>query len=137
MQRRTVLVVDDDERVRDLIDCILQIEGYDTMLAADGEQALRLAGEHVPDLVTIDIMMPGMDGWELSRRLREDPATAGVVQVMVSGALGEHPAPDGQPADAILAKPFDFAAFAEVVEHQVPPTLIPDPDEAITDESVV
>ncbi len=80
-----VLVVDDDVTVRDVVRRYLERAGYRVQLAGDGEEALRLAGVREPDLVVLDLMMPGMDGLEVCRRLRQ----RGSVPVVMLTALGE------------------------------------------------
>ncbi len=117
-RRRTVLVVDDEQSVRALIAVMLECEGHLVLTAEDGEEALRILGQQHVDLVTLDVMMPGMDGWELGRRLAADPATSGIPRLVVSAApLSdlEH-APDRALAHAVLSKPFDFATFVDIVE---------------------
>ncbi len=68
---KKILVVDDEENIRELYREELTEEGYEVFLAADGEQAIRMAGEVAPDLVTLDVRMPGMDGIEVLRALKE------------------------------------------------------------------
>ena len=80
-----VLVVDDDTNVRDVVRRYLERGGYQVSVAGDGEAALKLAGEFTPDLVVLDLMLPGMDGLEVCRRLR---ARSDVPVVMLT-ALGE------------------------------------------------
>jgi DNA-binding response OmpR family regulator len=80
-----VLVVDDDATVADVVRRYLERDGYAVQLAGDGETALRLAAEHEPDLVVLDLMLPGIDGLEVCRRLR---AGSDVPVVMLT-ALGE------------------------------------------------
>jgi len=69
--KERILVVDDDEKITNLLRRALSYEGYVTDVAHDGQRALSLALEHHPDLVILDLMMPGMDGLEVCRRLRE------------------------------------------------------------------
>ena len=111
------LVVDDEDSIRELIEVTLQMEGYRTLGAPDGQTALALARVHRPDVVTLDIMMPGMDGWEVAEHLGRDPGTHDVPIVVVSGKpLSELEAAPGRSlASAVLTKPFDFATFVEVV----------------------
>ncbi|WP_433794475.1 response regulator transcription factor [Actinoplanes sp. CA-252034] len=80
-----VLVVDDDEDVRDLVTFKLQMAGYRTVTAADGCTALTLVNEMRPDLVVLDIAMPGMDGLSVCYRMHADPATAEIPVIMLSG----------------------------------------------------
>lgn len=67
-----MLVVDDEESVRELIELYLTKEGYNVLLAKDGKEALRLNGESHPDLIVLDLMLPGMDGWEVCRQIRSN-----------------------------------------------------------------
>ena len=66
----TVLVVDDEQRLRDLVRGYLEHEGFAVLAAADGQAALELARQHAPDVVVLDLMLPGLDGLEVCRRLR-------------------------------------------------------------------
>jgi putative two-component system response regulator len=79
-----ILVVDDEERNRRLLAAMLEADGYLVLEAADGEQALALARQSAPDLILLDIMMPGMDGFEVARALKADHATRPVPVVMVT-----------------------------------------------------
>ena len=138
------LVVDDEDSIRELIEVTLQLEGYRTGGAADGPTALALAQQERPDVVTLDIMMPGMTGWEVASALGRDPLTRGVPIVVVSGKpLGElEAAPDRSLATAVLTKPFDFATFVEVVAGVLSPAAGPAlpgprvaPDTAVPDRT--
>ncbi len=79
-----MLVVDDDERNRRLLVAMLEAEGYSASEAADGAQALELARHSPPDMVLLDIMMPGLDGYEVARALKADAATKAIPVVMVT-----------------------------------------------------
>ena len=130
------LVVDDEDSIRELIEVTLQMEGYRTVGAPDGETALALAKQERPDVVTLDIMMPGMTGWEVASALGRDEDTRGVPIVVVSGKpLGElESSPDRSLVTAVLSKPFDFATFVEVVAGVLTPRL-PQPRVAHESES--
>ena len=80
----TVLVVDDEETVRDLMRRFLAREGFDVVTASDGEEGLRLAHQLHPALITLDVLMPGMDGWSVLQALKADPALAPIPVVMLS-----------------------------------------------------
>lgn len=84
----TLLIVDDELQVRKLLETLLQYEGYQTQSAASGEEALALVAEQPPDLILLDIMMPGMDGYEVANHLKNNPATANIPIIMLS-ALSE------------------------------------------------
>lgn len=111
------LVVDDSEVIRDLIAVNLQLEGFDVTTAADGEEALRLAAENVPDVITLDVMMPRLSGLDTLVRLRADPRTASVPVVMVTGRAQPADVARGEKlgVDAYLTKPFEPAELIEVV----------------------
>jgi hypothetical protein len=80
----TVLVIDDDPSVRDLLARFLVKEGYRVVCAPDGETGLEVAREQRPDAITLDVMMPQVDGWEVLRRLKADPVVGDIPVVMVS-----------------------------------------------------
>ncbi|MCE7008807.1 response regulator transcription factor [Kibdelosporangium philippinense] len=80
-----VLVVDDDETVRDVVRRYLELAGHDVTLAGDGEQALGLVAGSEPDLIVLDLMLPGIDGLEVCRRIRQHSA----VPIVMLTALGE------------------------------------------------
>jgi len=84
--RRSILVVDDESTITEVVSRYLERAGYATQVAADGPDALRIAGEQRPDLVVLDLMLPGMDGLEVMRRLRERER----VSVILLTAKGEH-----------------------------------------------
>jgi len=73
--RFDILVVDDDARNRRLLEGYLLAEGYGVRSAADGSEALNLAYDKAPDIVLLDVMMPGMSGFEICERLKEHPGT--------------------------------------------------------------
>lgn len=82
---RTVLLVEDSEAIRDAFTILLEDAGYTVLGAGTGHDALRLAGEHVPDLVLLDMGLPDTTGLEVVRRLKADAATAGIAVVAVTG----------------------------------------------------
>lgn len=86
-KKHTILVVDDEESVRLLYKEELEEEGYSVITAEDGEEALRKASLHRPDLITLDIRMPGMDGIEVLHRIREMDKE---IPVIMSTAYGEY-----------------------------------------------
>ena len=79
-----VLVVDDDAAARDLLSRFLRREGFGVLSAASGDQALRMARERRPDVITLDVIMPGMDGWEVLRELKADPALEGIPVILMT-----------------------------------------------------
>jgi CheY-like chemotaxis protein len=85
----TVLIADDDEGIRDLVSFKLQMAGYRTVCAADGCTALTLVTEARPDLVVLDIAMPGLDGLSVCYKMHDNPATAEIPVIMLSGCATE------------------------------------------------
>ena len=85
---KTVLIADDEQDLVELIGFNLERNGYDVLRATDGTGALRLAQQHTPDLIILDVMMPGLDGTEVCRRLKGDSKTAKIPVVMLT-AKGE------------------------------------------------
>ena len=81
-----ILVVDDDTSSRTLLARLLEMEGYTVMTAEDGVRALELAEVHRPDAITLDVMMPGMDGWTVLERLKQNPLLAEIPVVIVSAS---------------------------------------------------
>ena len=79
-----ILVVDDIEANRRLLQAKLEAQYYTVIQAENGPQALEVASKELPDIILLDVMMPGMDGYEVCRRLKEDPATAFIPVVMVT-----------------------------------------------------
>jgi signal transduction histidine kinase/DNA-binding response OmpR family regulator len=82
--QHTVLVIDDDSNVRDLLSRHLSRSGFRVQVAASGEQGLRMAREQPPDAITLDVLMPGMDGWAVLSALKDDPALAEIPVIMVT-----------------------------------------------------
>ena len=80
----TILVIDDDPVVRDLLRRHLSRNGYRVLVAANGEEGIRLAGETRPDLITLDVLMPELDGWAVLTELKSDPAVADIPVIVVS-----------------------------------------------------
>lgn len=104
-----VLVADDEDDVRDLVVYRLSRSGYDVVEALDGEEAFRLATEQTPDLIVLDVMMPRVDGYELTRRLRAEPATSRVPVILLTARTQENDVSQGfeAGADDYLKKPFN------------------------------
>ncbi len=104
-----VLVVDDDDVIRQLITVNLELEGFEVHTAVDGQDCLDKVKDVRPDVITLDIMMPRLDGWEAASRLRADPETADIKVVLLSARAQEADLQRGDRigVDAYLTKPFD------------------------------
>lgn len=114
-----ILIVDDEPGVADLIDTVLKGEGYTVAIARDGVEGLMLAREWDPDLILMDVMLPGLDGGAAIRRLKNDPATAGIPIVAMSAASNiRRLREELKEADGALSKPFDIdSLLAQVAFH--------------------
>ncbi len=110
MDKRRILVVDDSQLVAEAVKVKLEASNYDVSLAYSGEEALEKVKESSPDLMILDVYMPGIDGFEVCRRLREDPATESLPIVMLSsrGNIKEKLAGFRAGADDYLVKEFDL-----------------------------
>ena len=113
-----VLVVDDSAAIRTLIVVNLRLEGYDVREAGDGEQALEVVGEWRPDVITLDVVMPRLDGFGTLERLRADPGTADIPVVLVTARAQAVDQQRGEAlgVDAYVTKPFEPAHLVEVVD---------------------
>jgi CheY-like chemotaxis protein len=114
-----VLVVDDDAVIRQLIVVNLELEGFEVHTAEDGQDALDKIRDVDPAVVTLDIMMPRLDGWETAARLRKDPDTAHVKVILLSARAQEADLRRGHGigVDAYLTKPFDPDELVEAVRR--------------------
>jgi two-component system, OmpR family, response regulator MprA len=104
-----ILVVDDDEEIRSLLRRGLEVEGFQVALAANGDQALRVAAEQPVDLVVLDVLLPGLDGLEVCRRLRAADERLPIVMLTARDAVSDRVAGLELGADDYLVKPFAFA----------------------------
>jgi CheY-like chemotaxis protein len=114
-----VLVVDDDDVIRQLITVNLELEGFDVVTATDGQDALEKVKTAQPHVVTLDVMMPRIDGWEAAARLRQDPETAHIKVVLLSARAQEADIQRGEKigVDAYLTKPFDPDELIDIVRR--------------------
>jgi DNA-binding response OmpR family regulator len=112
-----ILIVDDESAIRFLITAVLEDEGYELFEAADGREAVTLVAEVQPDLIILDVMMPGITGYELCAKLKREPATQGIVIIMLTAKGQEqdrrHSGQAG--ADYYLRKPFSPLELSALV----------------------
>jgi len=108
MVKQKILVVDDEEDILELLKFNLSREGYQVLCAVSGEQALRLVRSENPDLIMLDLMLPGIDGLEVTRRLKNDPDTKNLPIVMLTAKGEEADIVTGLElgADDYITKPF-------------------------------
>ena len=115
----TVLVVDDDHVACDLLYAYLQPAGFNVVECYDGVEALRLAKEIRPDVISLDLIMPGIDGWEVLARLKTDPTTSQIPVVMAS-SVQEHGIANGLGAAAYLTKPIQAETLTSTLRRLIP-----------------
>ncbi|MFJ6936678.1 response regulator [Streptomyces sp. NPDC101132] len=115
-----VLVVDDNKVIRQLIKVNLELEGFEVVTASDGAECLDVVHEVRPDVVTMDVVMPRLDGINAAARLRSDPRTRHLPVAIVS-ACTQYDAETGVAAgvDAFLAKPFEPAELVRLVRRLI------------------
>jgi DNA-binding response OmpR family regulator len=119
--KTTVLVVDDDPEIVTMVSLRLTKRGYHVVTATDGIEALEAARRERPALIVLDVMMPGKNGWEVVRALKQDPVTDKVKIVMLT-AIGEQVnamTSSLYGADAFIDKPFDFTVLEKTVAKLV------------------
>jgi len=118
-----VLIVEDNDKNLKLVRDILQAKGYRTIEAGTGEDGVRLAAEHRPDLVLMDIQLPGINGIEALRRLRADPATAAIPVAAVTASVMQQDRRTITEAgfDAYIGKPIDLKEFLATVRALLEP----------------
>ncbi|HSX80223.1 MAG TPA: response regulator, partial [Candidatus Saccharimonadia bacterium] len=107
----TILIVDDEIQNRKLLEVLLRPEGYVTLSAANGEEALALIARRAPDLILLDVMMPGMDGYQVASLLKANPVTANIPIIMVTALIERSARLAGLDAgvEEFLTKPVDRA----------------------------
>ena len=109
--KAVILVADDDPEILSMVSIRLKKRGYEILEAIDGTQTLAIAREKKPDLIVLDVMMPGKNGWEVARELRHDDTTKDI-GIVVLTAIGERMNEMTSPlygADEFVDKPFEFA----------------------------
>jgi CheY-like chemotaxis protein len=118
MDGRTILVVDDDE-IREIVTLALEVMGGWTVLSADrGAGGLKLAREHLPDVVLLDVMMPEMDGPTMFSRMQADPALCAIPVVLLTAKVqvGHVQVWDSLPVAGVIPKPFNPTTLSAEIE---------------------
>ncbi len=121
MSAKLILIVEDNEKNRKLVRDVLQFKGFATLEASSAEEGMRLARDRHPDLILLDIQLPGIDGIEALQKLRADPATAPIPVIAVTASAMAHDQSRIMEAgfDDYQRKPLDIREFVEVVWHRV------------------
>ena len=113
--KKKILVIDDDLNVRDYLVSLFKDNGYDTYIAGDVKEGLTVAKENIPDLITLDIEMPGEWGPRFYRQLAQDPELKNIPVIVISGLSGHQYAV--VKAVASLSKPFDREELLKIVNE--------------------
>jgi DNA-binding response OmpR family regulator len=114
-----VLVADDEHNIRNILDFSLHAEGFIVLSALNGEEAFRLAVESTPDLIILDVMMPGQGGVETCRALKADPRTSSIPVILLTALAGREDRSAGRQAgaDAYITKPFSPQKVVDAVHE--------------------
>jgi CheY-like chemotaxis protein len=117
MGAERILIVDDNPINLKLARVLLEGDGYDVLAAADGEAALALVGREHPRLILMDLQLPGIDGLELTRRLKADPATRDIVVVALTAYAmkGDEEKTRAAGCDGYISKPIDTRTLSAAV----------------------
>lgn len=113
-----VLVAEDDASVRLTIQFVLEDEGFDVLLAEDGEEALKLAKANIPDVILLDQIMPKLDGKQVLHALRADEATRDITVFVLTGM--SRGAPEEWPGAEFVGKPFSPDDLVQLIRKRVP-----------------
>lgn len=116
---KKLLIADDEDGIRSLVKMTLAVDSFEILEARDGDEALAIARRERPDLVFLDVMMPGTSGVDVCRTLKEDPATAGITIVMLTAKAQEQDREEGLSAgaDDYFTKPFSPVGLLTKVEE--------------------
>ena len=121
MAAARILIVEDEESLASLVAEVLRRQGYECSVVHDGDSALEVAAEILPDLIVLDIMLPRLDGFEVTRRLKEDRETRGIPIIMLTARRDEDDVVAGfeMGASDYLRKPFSIAELSARVKAQL------------------
>ena len=124
---RSILVVDDEEVTREILQILLEMEGFTVFAAADGLEALEKVAECRPDLIILDLMMPRLDGLGVCKQLRAQPETADLAIILLSGNSQDRAVTAGlrAGANAYLMKPIDPPLLLSEINKYLNLTLKP------------
>src|SRR5258706_11732104 len=116
---KKVLIVEDNDKNMKLARDVLQNKGYQTLEAVTGEEGVQLAKQHVPDLVLMDIQLPGINGIEAFRQIRADAKTAGILVVALTASVTPTDRSEISAAgfDAFIGKPINLKEFLETIRR--------------------
>jgi len=122
MSEKTILIVEDSELNRRLLEVVLEPHGYRLLTAKDGETGMMLARTEQPDLILMDVLLPGMNGYEATRHLRADPETRRIVIVALTASASGEQKEQALAAgcDGYIPKPIDTRSFPVLIRRFLP-----------------
>ena len=123
MDKKTILVVEDEKAIADILVFNLQREGYDTLVAYDGTDGLEKALSGAPDLILLDVMLPGMDGFEVCKRVRERPSDVPIIMLTAREEETDKVMGLELGADDYITKPFSMRELMARVKANMRRTL--------------
>jgi two-component system alkaline phosphatase synthesis response regulator PhoP len=114
---KCILVVEDSDEIRELLGFVLEAEGYQVVALEDGREVVETARERQPMLITLDLALPGKDGWAIVRELQDDPTTRDIPILVISAYTRELEAPLRRRVARVISKPFYITqVITEVAE---------------------
>ncbi len=117
MQRKKVLILEDDEANAELISFYLTEEGFDTLISPTGDNFLAKVVTYWPDLITIDVLLPDVDGFQVFKALQRDERTREIPVIFITVEESRHAKGLGMGASGFLAKPFTENTFKEAIKN--------------------
>ena len=118
---KKVLIVDDEPQMLSLLSTRLRSESYNVITAVSGEDCLTKAEEEQPDLILLDVLLPGMSGFEVSKRLKKNPRTKDIPIIMVTALIGDEASKKSLESGAIyfVSKPFDTQTLLSEISEAI------------------
>jgi DNA-binding response OmpR family regulator len=118
---RTVLVIEDDEHTNLLISENLKMAGYRVVSVYDGEEGVKAAFKHTPDLIMLDLMLPRLNGWEVCKQLRQENSAVRGVPIIIVSVLSKEAQPQKQSVGplTLINKPFDVKSLLSEVQRVI------------------
>ena len=115
--QKTILVVEDSDEIRELLGFVLEAEGYQVVALEDGRDVVETAREQQPMLITLDLALPGKDGWAIVRELQDDEKTRDIPILVISAYTRELDAPLRRRVARVISKPFYITQVVSEVEE--------------------
>lgn len=113
-----ILLVDDEPDIVIVSKMVLEKEGYEVIVAKNGEQCMNMLEKDRPDLILLDIMLPGLDGWEICKKIKKDATTKDIPVVMFTVRVSEKSVERSlEYADAQIGKPFETVELLNTIKH--------------------